>query len=45
VVSVIILFLPYLSTAFVPASTMTRALHPGAANQPLTPVIETMRGL
>jgi ABC-2 type transport system permease protein len=41
----VIMFLPYLSTAFVPAGTMTRALRPIAANQPLTPVIETMRGL
>ena len=41
----VIMFLPYLSTAFVPASTMTAALRPIAANQPLTPVIETMRGL
>ena len=38
-------FLPYLSTAFVPAATMTRVLRPVAANQPFTPVIETMRGL
>ncbi|HEX4832191.1 MAG TPA: ABC transporter permease [Trebonia sp.] len=41
----VIMFLPYLSTAFVPAATMTRALRPIAANQPFTPVIETMRGL
>jgi ABC-2 type transport system permease protein len=41
----VIMFLPYLSTAFVPARTMTRVLRPIAANQPLTPVIETMRGL
>ena len=40
-----IMFLPYLSSAFVPARTMTPALRPIAANQPLTPVIETMRGL
>jgi ABC-2 type transport system permease protein len=40
-----IMFLPYLSTAFVPAGTMTRVLRPIAANQPLTPVIEAMRGL
>ena len=38
-------FIPYLSTAFVPAATMTRVLRPVAANQPFTPVIETMRGL
>jgi ABC-2 type transport system permease protein len=40
-----IMFLPYLSSAFVPARTMTPALRPIAANQPFTPVIETMRGL
>jgi ABC-2 type transport system permease protein len=40
-----LMFIPYLSTAFVPASTMTRVLRPIAANQPFTPVIETMRGL
>ena len=39
------MFIPYLSSAFVPANTMARALRPIAANQPFTPVIETMRGL
>ena len=39
------MFIPYLSTAFVPASTMTRVLRPIAANQPFTPLIEAMRGL
>jgi ABC-2 type transport system permease protein len=39
------MFVPYLSTAFVPAGTMTRVLRPVAANQPFTPVIETLRGL
>jgi ABC-2 type transport system permease protein len=38
-------FIPYLSSAFVPAATMTPVLRPIAANQPFTPVIETMRGL
>ena len=38
-------FVPYLSSAFVPARTMTPALRPIAANQPFTPIIETMRGL
>ncbi|HUN35464.1 MAG TPA: ABC transporter permease [Trebonia sp.] len=38
-------FLPYLSTAFVPAGTMTKVLRPIAANQPFTPIIETLRGL
>jgi ABC-2 type transport system permease protein len=41
----ILMFIPYLSSAFVPAATMTRALRPVAANQPFTPVTETMRGL
>jgi ABC-2 type transport system permease protein len=40
-----LMFIPYLSTAFVPAGSMTRVLRPIAANQPFTPVIETMRGL
>jgi ABC-2 type transport system permease protein len=41
----VIMFLPYLSSAFVPTATMTRVLRPIAANQPFTPIIETMRGL
>jgi ABC-2 type transport system permease protein len=41
----IFMFIPYLSTAFVPAGTMTRVLRPIAANQPFTPLIEAMRGL
>lgn len=40
-----ILFLPYLSSAFVPTATMPEALRLIAANQPVTPVIETLRGL
>lgn len=40
-----ILFLPYLSSAFVPTDTMPEALRVIAANQPVTPVIETLRGL
>ena len=40
-----LMFLPYLSTAFVPARLLPAVLRPVAANQPLTPVIETMRGL
>ena len=40
-----LMFIPYLSTAFVPAETMTRVLRPIAANQPFTPLIEAMRGL
>jgi len=41
----VLMFIPYLSTAFVPARTMPAVLRPVAANQPFTPVIETMRGL
>ncbi|MBD0324171.1 MAG: ABC transporter permease [Aldersonia sp.] len=40
-----LLFLPYVSSAFVPTSTMPSWLHWFADNQPVTPVIETMRGL
>jgi len=40
-----LMFIPYLSSAFVPAATMTRVLRPIAANQPSTPLIEAMRGL
>jgi ABC-2 type transport system permease protein len=40
-----LMFVPYLSSAFVPAGTMAAGLRPIAANQPFTPVIETMRGL
>ena len=40
-----LMFIPYLSSAFVPASTMTRVLRPVAGNQPFTPLIEAMRGL
>ena len=41
----ILLFLPYLSSAFVPVSTMPDWLQPIAENQPITPVIETIRAL
>jgi ABC-2 type transport system permease protein len=40
-----LMFIPYLSTAFVPARTMPAVLRPIAANQPFTAVIETLRGL
>ena len=39
------MFIPYVSTAFVPARTMNAGLRAVAENQPFTPVIETMRGL
>jgi len=41
----IILFLPYLSSAFVPVTTMPDWLQWIAENQPITPIIETIRGL
>jgi ABC-2 type transport system permease protein len=41
----ILLFLPYLSSAFVPVSTMPEWLQPIAEHQPITPVIETIRAL
>jgi ABC-2 type transport system permease protein len=39
------MFLPYVSSAFVPTGTMPAALRAFAAHQPVTPVIETLRGL
>jgi len=41
----ILLFLPYLSSAFVPVTTMPAWLQWFAQNQPVTPIIETIRGL
>ncbi|MFJ9868207.1 ABC transporter permease [Streptomyces sp. NPDC101165] len=38
-------FLPFLSSAFVPASTMPAGVDWFARNQPLTPIINTLRGL
>ena len=38
-------FLPFLSSGFVPASTMPGPLAWFAENQPFTPMIETVRGL
>jgi ABC-2 type transport system permease protein len=38
-------FLPYPSSAFVPVDTMPTWIHGFANNQPVTPVIETLRGL
>jgi len=40
-----LLFLPYLSSAFVPTSTMPSWLQGFAEHQPISPVIETIRGL
>ncbi|WP_413375975.1 ABC transporter permease [Alkalihalobacillus sp. 1P02AB] len=39
------LFFPYVSSAFVPTETMPTWLHAFAENQPMTPLIETLRGL
>jgi ABC-2 type transport system permease protein len=41
----VLLFLPYLSSAFVPVASMPDWLQPIAANQPITPIVETIRGL
>lgn len=41
----ILMFLPYVSSAFVPTDTMPAVLHGFAEHQPVTPVIETLRGL
>ena len=41
----VVLFLPYLSSAFVPTDTMPAALGAIADHQPITPIIETVRGL
>jgi ABC-2 type transport system permease protein len=44
-VSFVLMFVPYVSTAFVPARTMPAVLRGFAEHQPFTPVVETMRGL
>jgi ABC-2 type transport system permease protein len=41
----VVMFLPYASSAFVPVRTMPSWLHGFANNQPVTPVIESIRGL
>jgi ABC-2 type transport system permease protein len=43
--SFVVIFLPYVSSAFVPPDTMPGFLRGFAAHQPTTPVIETLRGL
>ncbi|CAG9622428.1 ABC transporter permease [Sutcliffiella rhizosphaerae] len=40
----IVMFLPYISSAFVPTDTMPTWLQAFAANQPMTPLIEAVRG-
>ncbi|MBF6213979.1 ABC transporter permease [Nocardia puris] len=44
-ITFVFMFLPYVSSAFVPTETMPTALHAFAENQPVTPIIETLRGL
>lgn len=44
-VNMIFLFVPYLSSGFVPVDTMPDWLHGFAENQPFTPIIESVRGL
>lgn len=41
----LLLFLPYVSSAFVPVASMPQWLQPVAANQPITPIVETIRAL
>jgi ABC-2 type transport system permease protein len=41
----VLMFVPYVSTAFVPANTMPWVLRGFAYHQPFTPIIETLRGL
>jgi ABC-2 type transport system permease protein len=43
--TIVLMFIPYVSTAFVPARTMPAVLHGFAEHQPFTPIVETMRGL
>lgn len=41
----VLLFLPYLSSAFVPVESMPEWLQPVATYQPITPVVDTLRAL
>ncbi len=43
--TIVLMFLPYVSTAFVQAHTMPPVLRSFASHQPFTPIIEAMRGL
>jgi ABC-2 type transport system permease protein len=43
--SFVIMFLPYVSSAFVPTDTMPGALEWIGDRQPVTPIVETLRGL
>ncbi len=44
-VNVIFLFVPYISSGYVPVETMPSWLHGFAEHQPFTPIIESVRGL
>lgn len=44
-INFVFLFLPYLSSGFVPVDTMPDWLHGFAQHQPFTPIIETLRDL
>jgi len=41
----ILMFLPYASSAFVPIATMPTWLQGFSGHQPITPIIESVRGL
>ena len=43
--SLLLLLLPFVSSAFVPTSTMPAAVAAFAGHQPFTPMIDTLRGL
>jgi ABC-2 type transport system permease protein len=43
--SLIVVMLPFVSSAFVPTGSMSPAVRWFAQNQPFTPVIQTLRGL
>lgn len=44
-ITALIMFLPYLSSGFAPTETMPTVLRIFAENQPMTPIIESMRSL
>jgi ABC-2 type transport system permease protein len=43
--SYLLLFLPFLSSAFVPTQTMPKVIRVFAENQPVTSIVETIRAL
>lgn len=45
ILSFFMLFLPYLSSAFVPTDTMPAVVRAVSDHQPVTPIIDTVRGL